>query len=80
MIGNRAGQAQGTLPDGRVLVADGFDTASTTVSPVELLTTPCPTATPTAIATATATATANGNDDAEANAHGKTASNTCAWP
>ena len=32
MIGNRAGHAQGTLPDGRVLVADGFNTASTTVS------------------------------------------------
>src|SRR5207247_8404328 len=57
MIGNRAGHAQGTLPDGRVLVADGFDTASTTVSTVELLTTPCPTATPTPTATATATAT-----------------------
>ena len=31
LIGNRAGQAQGMLPDGRVLVADGFDTASTTI-------------------------------------------------
>src|SRR5205807_2463706 len=59
MIGNRAGQAQGTLPDGRVLVADGFNTASTTVSTVELLTAPpCPSATPTATATATATSTA----------------------
>src|SRR5205823_9718263 len=58
MIGNRAGHAQGTLPDGRVLVADGFDTASTTVSTVELLTTPCPTATPTATPTTTPTATA----------------------
>jgi len=58
MIGNRAGDAQGTLPDGRVLVADGFDTASTTVSTVELLTNPCATATPTPTATATATATA----------------------
>ena len=59
MIGNRAGHAQGTLPDGRVLVADGFNTASTTVSTVELLTTPppCPSATPTTTATATATAT-----------------------
>jgi len=57
MIGNRAGHAQGTLPDGRVLVADGFDTAGTTVSTVELLTTPCPTATPTPTATATATPT-----------------------
>jgi len=58
MIGNRAGQAQGTLPDGRVLVADGFNTASTTVSTVELLTAPpCPSVTPTATATATATRT-----------------------
>lgn len=57
MIGNRAGHAQGMLPDGRVLVADGFDTASTTISTVELLSTPCPSATPTATATATATAT-----------------------
>jgi hypothetical protein len=63
MIGNRAGHAQGTLPDGRVLVADGFDTASTTVSTVELLT-PCPTATPTATATATATATVTGSPTA----------------
>ena len=47
MIGNRAGHAQGTLPDGRVLVADGFNTASTTVSTVELLNgPPCPTPTP----------------------------------
>ena len=57
MIGNRAGHAQGTLPDGRVLVADGFNTATTTVSTVELLTTPCPSPTPTATPTATATAT-----------------------
>jgi N-acetylneuraminic acid mutarotase len=57
MIGNRAGHAQGTLPDGRVLVADGFNTASTTVSTVELLTIPCPSPTPTATPTATATAT-----------------------
>src|SRR5260370_1098508 len=63
MIGNRAGHAQGTLFDGRVLVADGFNTASTTVSTVELITGgPCPTATPsepppTATATATVTAT-----------------------
>src|ERR1043166_7202942 len=56
MIGNRAGHAQGTLPDGRVLVADGFNTASTTVSTVELLTTPpCGTPTPTATATPTVT-------------------------
>ena len=65
MIGNRAGHAQGTLPDGRVLVADGFNTATTTVSTVELLTSPCasptptatPTTTPTASPSATATAT-----------------------
>src|SRR5882724_3317607 len=57
MIGNRAGQAQGTLPDGRVLVADGFNTASTTVSTVELLSIPCPSPTPTTTPTATATAT-----------------------
>src|SRR5213078_4450050 len=57
MIGNRAGHAQGTLPDGRVLVADGFDTATTVVSTVELLTAPCPSATPTATPTVTATAT-----------------------
>ena len=47
MIGNRAGHAQGTLPDGRVLVADGFNTASTTVSTVELFNGPaCATPTP----------------------------------
>ena len=47
MIGNRAGHAQGRLPDGRVLVADGFNTASTTVSTVEVLNgPPCPTPTP----------------------------------
>ena len=58
MLGNRAGHAQGTLPDGRVLVADGLDTASTGVSTVELLTAPpCPTPSPTPTATASATAT-----------------------
>ena len=63
MIGNRAGHAQGTLPDGRVLVADGFNTASTTVSTVELFNGPaCATATPsepplTATPTAPASAT-----------------------
>ena len=63
MIGNRAGHAQGTLPDGRVLVADGFNTASTTVSTVELFNGPaCATPTPsehspTATATAAASAT-----------------------
>ena len=47
MIGNRAGHAQGRLPDGRVLVVDGFNTASTTVSTVEVLNgPPCPTPTP----------------------------------
>ena len=45
MIGNRAGDAQGTLPDGRVLVADGFNTAMTTVSTVELLSASSPTVT-----------------------------------
>ena len=45
MIGNRAGHAQGTLPDGRVLVADGFNTATTTVSTVELLAASAPTVT-----------------------------------
>jgi Kelch motif/Galactose oxidase, central domain len=67
MIGNRAGHAQGTLPDGRVLVADGFDTASTTVSTVELLT-PCPTATPTATATATVTGSPTATPTATATA------------
>src|ERR1043166_7326683 len=57
LIGNRAGHAQGTLPDGRVLVADGFNTATTTVSTVELLSPPCPTVTPTPPPTATPTAT-----------------------
>src|SRR5262249_45703362 len=57
LIGNRAGHAQGTLSDGRVLVADGFNTATTVVSTVELLTTPCPSATPTATATFTPTVT-----------------------
>lgn len=70
MIGNRAGHAQGTLPDGRVLVADGFNTASTTVSTVELfngpacatptpsceeLNAPCQSPTPTATATVSGT-------------------------
>jgi hypothetical protein len=78
MIGNRAGHAQGTLPDGRVVVADGFNTASTTVSTVELLNgPPCPTPTPscevlnnlpcpTATSTATATAAASGTATATA--------------
>jgi hypothetical protein len=57
MLGARAGHAQGTLPDGRILVADGFNTATTTTSTVELLTgggacptpsvVPSPTRTPT---------------------------------
>ena len=56
MIDYRAGHAQGTLPDGRVLVADGFGpTFSGTVSTVELLTTPppCPSVTPTGTPTPT---------------------------
>ena len=71
MIGNRAGHAQGTLPDGRVLVADGFDTATTTVSTVELLTIPCPSptpTTPTASPSATPTATATATPTAPATA------------
>ena len=55
MLGNRAAHAQGTLPDGRVLVADGLNTSTTTVSTVELLTTPPPCASPTPTATPTAT-------------------------
>src|SRR5262249_3736145 len=71
MIGNRAGHAQGPLPDGRVLVADGFNTASTTASTVELFNAPAcatptpscegpnaPCQTPTATATATVAASA----------------------
>jgi N-acetylneuraminic acid mutarotase len=78
MIGNRAGHAQGTLPDGRVLVADGFNTASTTVSTVELLNgPPCPTPTPSCemlnnlpclTPTPTATATARASATATATA------------
>jgi hypothetical protein len=76
MIGNRAGHAQGRLPDGRVLVADGFNTASTTVSTVEVLNgPPCPTPTPscemlnglpclTPTPTATATPTLTGSPTA----------------
>jgi hypothetical protein len=61
MIGNRAGHAQGTLPDGRVLVADGFNTASATVSTVELFNGPaCATPTPSEHSpTVTPTATAS---------------------
>ena len=57
MMHMRAGHAQGTLPDGRVLVADGFDTASTTTTTVELLSFFCPTPTPTNTPTNTPTAT-----------------------
>jgi hypothetical protein len=76
MISNRAGHAQGRLPDGRVLVADGFNTASTTVSTVEVLNgPPCPTPTPscemlnglpclTPTPTATATPTLTGSPTA----------------
>ncbi len=58
MIGSRAGHAQGTLPDGRVIVADGFNTASTTTSAVELIAGSCSSPTPTATATSTPTNTA----------------------
>ncbi len=58
MIGSRAGHAQGTLPDGRIIVADGFNTASTTTSAVELIAGSCSSPTPTATATSTPTNTA----------------------
>ena len=54
MASARAGHAQGTLPDGRVLVADGLDTASSATSGVELIGA-CPANTPTNTPTATAT-------------------------
>jgi len=57
MIGSRAGHAQAQLPDGRVIVVDGFDTASTTTANVELLSAGCPTGTPTATPTFTSTST-----------------------
>ena len=59
MVGTHAGHAQGTLSDGRVLVADGLDTNSTATNTVELLGGPCgtPSATPTFTPTSTATAT-----------------------
>ncbi len=55
----RLGHAQGTLPDGRVIVYAGMDTSSSATNSTELLTTPppCTTATPTAAPSATATAT-----------------------
>jgi len=52
-LGNRSGHAQGTLPDGRVIIANGFDTASTSVSTVELLGGPCVSVTPTPVVTPT---------------------------
>ena len=52
MIEARAGHAQGTLPDGRVLVADGFNATFATTG-VELLNGPCPTGTNTPTATPT---------------------------
>ena len=58
MLGARAGRAQGALPDGRVIVIDGFDTASTATANVELLSGSCPSGTPTNTATATNTPTA----------------------
>jgi N-acetylneuraminic acid mutarotase len=52
----RAGHAQATLPDGRVIVVDGFNgTTATTL--VELLTGACATSTPTNTPTGTSTAT-----------------------
>ncbi|MFN0278168.1 MAG: Calx-beta domain-containing protein [Pyrinomonadaceae bacterium] len=58
MIRARAGHAQGTLPDGRVLVADGFDTVSTMTSSVETLFNSCAATTPTPMSpTPTATKT-----------------------
>ena len=58
MIGPRAGHAQVLLPDGRVIVVDGFNTATTTTANVELLSGgSCATATPTNTATSTNTAT-----------------------
>jgi len=57
MLNARAGHAQGTLSDGRVLVVDGFDTATTVTSAVEILGSSCPSATPTSTPTATGTAT-----------------------
>jgi len=57
MIGNRAGHAQGTLPDGRVIVADGFNTATTVTSTVELLGASCPSASPSPTSTPVATPT-----------------------
>ncbi|MFN0277676.1 MAG: DUF4394 domain-containing protein [Pyrinomonadaceae bacterium] len=56
MLSARAAHAQATLPDGRVLVADGLDTAGTTTSGVEILA-PCGTGTPTNTPTNTATGT-----------------------
>src|SRR5206468_2477271 len=56
MITARAGHAQATLPDGRVLVADGFNgTTATTL--VELLSSTCATPTPTVTGTPTNTPT-----------------------
>jgi len=56
MLSARAGHAQATLADGRVIVADGLDTASTTTAGVELIAF-CSTGTPTNTATPTATST-----------------------
>lgn len=54
MLEARAGHAQGTLADGRVLVAAGFNGNFATTG-VELLNGPCPTGTPTATNTPTST-------------------------
>lgn len=53
MMTARAGHAQGTLPDGRVIVADGLDTSTTTTSSVEVLGGSCATNTATATPTPT---------------------------
>jgi hypothetical protein len=57
MIAPRMAHAQDTLPDGRVIVASGYD-GSATISGVELLSPGAPCATPTVAASATATSPA----------------------
>ncbi|MBK8464478.1 MAG: hypothetical protein IPL32_01480 [Chloracidobacterium sp.] len=54
MISPRAGHAQGTLPDGRVIVADGLSASGTVISGVELIGA-CSTSTPTNTPTNTPT-------------------------
>ncbi len=62
MMHSRAGHGQATLPDGRIIVVDGFDTTSTTTNTVELLSVTCvtPTSTATTSPTPTFTATPEG--------------------